>query len=220
MAGRKRAANESSTRETRSAKATKTDTAKSPKNAGKEPRGAARLKTSVSAAAFKARALPLHVNLTHTPPAAAGPEEGSTSVAQVDPGFVGSTTLIGSSFSTGSFGWKGNKRLTIELPGVDGAEKETVHVQLTINATVIGSKDAKETDDDKEGEAEAQKETEEPKEITEKEPEPSKEENAMEVVEQKAAENAPEEAPEGDAVEVEAAKENGENGTAAENEGL
>ncbi|KAH7928198.1 hypothetical protein BV22DRAFT_1044862 [Leucogyrophana mollusca] len=181
-AGRKRTADETAEkRETRSggsAKVAKTESTKSPKNAGKQAKGAARLKvgrwppsysyaaahaapkTSMSTTAFKARALPLHVNITHTPPSI--PDDESVPVAQVDPGFVGTTSLVPSSFATGSFGWKGNKRLTIELPGQEGGEKETVHVMLTINATVIGSKDAK--DDGEEGkEEETEKAEEEPK---------------------------------------------------------
>ena len=82
----------------------------------------------MAASAFKARALPLHVNITHTPPAI--PDDESANVASADPGFIGTTTLVPSSFSTGSFGWKGNKRITVELVNAEG-EKEKVNVMLT-----------------------------------------------------------------------------------------
>ena len=56
-------------------------------------------------------------------------DDGTVSVASTDPGFVGSTTLTATSFSTGSYGWKGQKRLTIEVDGENG-EKEKVQVML------------------------------------------------------------------------------------------
>ncbi|KAH7914063.1 hypothetical protein BJ138DRAFT_1144558 [Hygrophoropsis aurantiaca] len=154
MVGRKRTAEETAEkRETRSGKVAKTEHTKSPRNAGKGGKGGARLKTSLSTTAFKTRALPLHVNITHTPPSV--PDEESESVAQADPGFLGTTALVPSSFSTGSFGWKGNKRMTIEIPAKEeGGENETVHVMLTINATVIGSKDTKGGDEDEPEKAE------------------------------------------------------------------
>lgn len=83
---------------------------------------------NIGATAFKAKALPLHINITHTPPAAT---EGTTEVAQTDPGFLGSSTLIPTSFNTGSYGWKGNKRLTVELENSESGEKEKVQVMLT-----------------------------------------------------------------------------------------
>jgi len=93
--------------------------------------------------------LPLHVNLTHTPPAIT--EDDSTTPSHTaDPGFLGAITLLPSSFNTGSYGWKGNKRLTIEIDNPDGSGKEKVHVQLTINATVLGSKSAKSEDEEEE----------------------------------------------------------------------
>ncbi|KAG2040200.1 hypothetical protein BDR03DRAFT_949332 [Suillus americanus] len=137
MAGRKRAAEESATekRETRSAKVPRTEGRKSAKGAGRK--GAARLKTGMGATAFKSRAQPLHVNISHTMP--------PTDVESTDPGFVEAIELVSSSFSTGSFGWKGSKRITVNLPKLEGEEEdEKVHVMLTINATVIGSKGAKE----------------------------------------------------------------------------
>ncbi|KAF8558500.1 hypothetical protein OG21DRAFT_1481481 [Imleria badia] len=163
MAGRKRAAAEDTTekRETRSSKVAKTE---GTKTAGKAAKGTARLKarliisltilpyltvvwlhhssqTSMAHSTFKSRAVPLHVSITTTAP------EGQET-ASADPGFLTSTTLNASTFSTGSFGWKGHKRMVVELPKAEGeGEGEKVHVTLTINATVIGSKDVKEVEE-------------------------------------------------------------------------
>jgi hypothetical protein len=84
---------------------------------------------TLSTSAFKSRALPLHVNLTHTPPSISN--EDTVPAASADPGFIGSTTLVASSFSTGSYGWKGSKRIVVELENPEGGEKEKVHVMLT-----------------------------------------------------------------------------------------
>lgn len=73
--------------------------------------------------------MPLHVNITHTPPPIV--DENEVSVAAADPGFIGASTLVVSEFSTGSYGWKGSKRVTIELPGAEGEEKEKVQVMIT-----------------------------------------------------------------------------------------
>ncbi|KAI0082867.1 hypothetical protein K474DRAFT_1584933, partial [Panus rudis PR-1116 ss-1] len=116
-------------------------------------------KTSLGATSFKARALPLHVNITHTPPAI--PDDETVNSTSADPGFIGTTSLVPTTFNTGSYGWKGNKRVTIEIDGDDG-QKEKVHVMLTINATVMGSKNAKDEADepDKEESAETHAEDE------------------------------------------------------------
>ncbi|KAI9446774.1 hypothetical protein H4582DRAFT_2167529 [Lactarius indigo] len=90
---------------------------------------------------YKARALPLHVNCdAHTTHHCRG--ERPVTTAPADSGFLGALALQPSTFTTGSYGWKGSKRLTIELIDSDGGEKEKVQVMLTINATVIGSKQA------------------------------------------------------------------------------
>ncbi|TFY83095.1 hypothetical protein EWM64_g909 [Hericium alpestre] len=105
------------------------------------------LKAGLGANAFKARALPLHLNLTHTPPSI--PDDETKPAAPTDPGFIGTTALVPTTFTTGSYGWKGSKRLTIELPDPEGGDgKEKVHVMLTINATVMGSKQAKDDEGD------------------------------------------------------------------------
>jgi len=140
MAGRKRAAAEDTTaerRETRSSKVAKTE---GTKTGGKAAKGTARFKTSMAQSAFMSRAVPHYVSITTTAPSLEGQES-----TPVDPGFLTSTTLVPSTFSTGSFGWKGHKRMVVELPKAEGeGEGEKVHVTLTINATVIGSKDVKE----------------------------------------------------------------------------
>lgn len=120
---------------------------------------------------FKSRAVPLHVSITTT-----APPEGQDP-APAGPGFLASTTLVPSTFATGSFGWKGHKRMVVELPKAEGeGEGEKVHVTLTyvfhfpcatvawismsrcrINATVIGSKDVKEGEEH-EGEKEGTEE--------------------------------------------------------------
>lgn len=95
---------------------------------------------AVSVPLFKARALPLHVNVTHTPPIIG--DENGPPATPADPGFLGALALQPSTFTTGSYGWKGSKRLTVELVDSDSGEKEKVQVMLTVNATVIGSKKA------------------------------------------------------------------------------
>jgi hypothetical protein len=70
--------------------------------------------------------------VTHTPPTIADPDSEAVSTAIADPGFVGNLTLVPSSFSTGSYGWKGSKRITVELQNSeDGDAKEKVQVMLT-----------------------------------------------------------------------------------------
>ena len=100
-----------------------------------------RAQANLAASAFKERALPIHINITHTPPALVEPSSGgdgddegkgeaAVSVASADPGFIGTATLLPGTFSTGSYGWKGNKRFAVEIDGPVGG-KEKVHVMLT-----------------------------------------------------------------------------------------
>ncbi|KAJ6526553.1 hypothetical protein DFH09DRAFT_1187465 [Mycena vulgaris] len=146
---------------TRSSKVAKTDSGSTPSKAkkGGAKKGAKALPTST----FKSQALPLHVNLTHTPPSIA--DADTVPAAPLDPGYLGGLTLIPTSFATGSYGWKGSHRLTIELMNPEGGKKEKVSVMLNINATVMGSKGAKEDDEKEEkgeepAEAEAEAEAE------------------------------------------------------------
>ncbi|KAG6831236.1 hypothetical protein H0H92_012033 [Tricholoma furcatifolium] len=127
----------------RPSKVAKTKNPQKSHKSDKKRGGKTGAKPSISAEAFNSAALPIHVNITHTPPTIADPETEAKSVASMDPGFIGNVTLIPSVFSTGSFGWKGNKRITVELESSEEDEKEKVQVILSINATVIGSKPPK-----------------------------------------------------------------------------
>ncbi|KAI6151142.1 hypothetical protein BKA82DRAFT_4124427 [Pisolithus tinctorius] len=149
MAGRKRSRTDDAPatekRETRSSKVQKTEGGRASGKGG--AKGAARLKTGLTASAFKSRAAPIHLALSFNP----FPGEGETVAVgegEEQASILTTTTLTASSFSTGSFGWKGSKRIAIPLkaPGEGGeAEEDTVHIMLTVNATVIGSKDVKES---------------------------------------------------------------------------
>jgi hypothetical protein len=125
---------------------------------------------------FKSKALPLHVTITHTPPTLKNDDETKT-----DNHAIGTLTLVPASFKTGSYGWKGSKHITVELQNDDAdGEKEKVTVMLTwvvssiqvnlsdvlrlsrsINATVMGSKDAEGAKEAAEGEADGHSEEEE-----------------------------------------------------------
>ncbi|KAJ3868675.1 hypothetical protein EV359DRAFT_70443 [Lentinula novae-zelandiae] len=157
FSGTKRAADESgpTTRSAKSAKTDETSTASKTKKGGNKKSPA---KAVLPASQFKAKALPLHVNVTHTPPSAG--DDDTVPSTSADPGQLGSLTLVPSSFNTGSYGWKGSKRLTVELEN-DTGTKEKVQVMLTINATVLNSKNApseEEKDEAKDTNGEAAKE--------------------------------------------------------------
>ncbi|KAJ6542662.1 hypothetical protein B0H19DRAFT_1171332 [Mycena capillaripes] len=154
MAGTKRGAEDGPA--TRASKVAKTGKDDAPASKAKKS-GAKKASKALPESAFKSKALPLHVNLTHTPPSI--PDADSVPAAPTDPGHLGSVTLVAKSFKTGSYGWTGNKRLTIELLNPEGGEKEKVSVMLTINATVVGSKGAKK--DDEEGEEKDEEEKDE-----------------------------------------------------------
>ncbi|KAK7462944.1 hypothetical protein VKT23_007525 [Stygiomarasmius scandens] len=161
MAGTKRVAADaeestSTSSRTRGAKAAKTDASSTPGSAKKG--GKKGPKASLPASQFKAKALPLHMNITHTPPIAS--DDGATSAASADPGHLGSVTVLPTSFKTGSYGWTGSKRITVELENDAGGEKEKVQVMLTINATVMGSKQAP-ADDEANGAEDAKEQTKE-----------------------------------------------------------
>lgn len=88
------------------------------------------IQANIAPSAFKSNALPLHLNITHTPPVITE-DDSTVPSASADPGFIGSTTLLPSVFSTGSYGWKGNKRVTIEIPNPEGGENEKLQVMIT-----------------------------------------------------------------------------------------
>jgi hypothetical protein len=85
---------------------------------------------AIPASDFKARAVPLHVVVTRTPPAAR--DDNNTSPTPVDDtDLLGALALQPCSFTTGSYGWKGSKRLAIDLVDLTGGEKKKVQVMLT-----------------------------------------------------------------------------------------
>lgn len=85
---------------------------------------------NIASSAFIANALPITANVTNTPPSIADEENGTVSAASADPGYIGGVKCLPSQFSTGSYGWKGNKRVTIEVKNENG-EIEKVQVQIT-----------------------------------------------------------------------------------------
>ncbi|KAG8705348.1 hypothetical protein FRC09_003021 [Ceratobasidium sp. 395] len=126
------------------AKAPASKTKAAPKSAGKAKAKAglvSALKAALSPEDFKSKALPLHLNLTRTPPNLAESTEESAEPSSSDPGFIASIAMQPSTFATGSYGWKGSRRITIPV----GDSDETVTVMININATVAGSKDASAT---------------------------------------------------------------------------
>ena len=85
---------------------------------------------AVPASDFKARAVPLHVVVTHKPPAARDDNDASPAPVD-DTDLLGVVALQPCSFTTGSYGWKGSKRLAIDLIDPTGGEKKKVQVMLT-----------------------------------------------------------------------------------------
>jgi len=167
MAGRKRAAPEDAA-SARPSKTTKTSTGKAKGRTGP--------KTNLSAKTFKSQAHPLHISITHIPPPPAEESGEKVQGESPDPGFVAALSLEPSSFSTGTYGWKGSKRITIEVLNPDTGEKEKLQVQLSFNATVLGSKgkddegeETKEEEEKKEerGEEKTEEEKEEKEEVQE-----------------------------------------------------
>lgn len=134
LLGTKRAADDStSTTPRRGPKVQKTEKVSGSTNNEKKA-----TKKPLSTTEFKSKALPLHVNLTHTPPSILKKVESeeedvaSAVVEDDDVGFIQNLTLLPSSFTTGSYGWKGSKRITVELQGGDGdGGKEKVQVMLS-----------------------------------------------------------------------------------------
>jgi len=122
--------------------ATREDGAKRRENtgSGKDVKGGPKA-GAIPASDFKARAVPLHVAVSRTPPAAG--DDNNASLAPVDDtDLLGAVALQPCSFTTGSYGWKGSKRLAIDLVDPTSGEKNKVQVMLTVNATVMGSKQA------------------------------------------------------------------------------
>jgi zona occludens toxin (predicted ATPase) len=86
------------------------------------------LQATMSHEGFMSNAPKIYVNLTHTPP----PTDADGAPSTVDDlGFLGNLVLVPTSFSTGSYGWKTSKKLTIELEDSQGgSEKEKLQVIL------------------------------------------------------------------------------------------
>lgn len=73
------------------------------------------------------------MNITNTPPPITDDdkdESATVPAASADPGFIGGVKCLPSQFSTGSYGWKGNRRVTVEVKNEAG-EMEKVQVQVT-----------------------------------------------------------------------------------------
>ncbi len=85
---------------------------------------------TMTSSTFKSLALPLHVNITHTPPVITDDDE-KVPASSADPGCIGSSTLLPKVFKTGSYGWNGNKRVTIEVDNPEGGDKEKLQVMIT-----------------------------------------------------------------------------------------
>ena len=85
---------------------------------------------AIPASAFKSRAVPLHVAVTRTP-LAAKDDSSASPVPVDDTDLLGAIALQPCSFTTGSYGWKGSKRLAIDLVDPTGGKKKKVQVMLT-----------------------------------------------------------------------------------------
>lgn len=83
----------------------------------------------MAASSFLKNALPLTAHVTHTPPSITDGSE-TVDAASADPGNIGGVKCLPSQFNTKSYGWKGNKRVTMEITN-DAGEKEKVQVQIT-----------------------------------------------------------------------------------------
>ncbi|KAG8969482.1 hypothetical protein FRC03_002758 [Tulasnella sp. 419] len=128
----------------RSKPISKGETSKSETVSKSKPESKKATTTVLSAATFKEHALPLHIHVTHTPPTSTEPGSSSdpTPKMSADPGHIASLTLVPTTFSTGSFGWKGSRRVEVELMNAESGKKEKVMVMMSFNASVVGSKPA------------------------------------------------------------------------------
>jgi hypothetical protein len=68
--------------------------------------------------------------VTRTPPVASDDDSASSATVD-DTDLLGAVALQPCSFTTGSYGWKGSKRLAIDLVDPTGGEKKKVQVMLT-----------------------------------------------------------------------------------------
>jgi hypothetical protein len=58
-------------------------------------------------------------------------DDTDASAAVIDSDFIGAVALQPCSFTTGSYGWKGSKRLAIDIVDPTSGEKKKVQVMLT-----------------------------------------------------------------------------------------
>ena len=79
------------------------------------------------------------MTLTHTPPVI--PAEDSAPATAADPGHIGSATLLPTNFSTGSYGWKGNKRVVVEVENPETGEKEKLQINVSYVQNLFYSPD-------------------------------------------------------------------------------
>jgi hypothetical protein len=78
---------------------------------------------------LKAHAVPLHVTVTDTPPTAR--DDNSASPDSLDQGILGTVALHPCTFTTKSYGWKGSRRLAIDIVHPVSGEKNKVQVMLS-----------------------------------------------------------------------------------------
>lgn len=67
------------------------------------------------------------------------PPIDQVAAASQAPGFMGHVVMTPSVFNTRSYGWKGSKKLLVELENSSGPEKTKVWVQLNVNAVSFHS---------------------------------------------------------------------------------
>jgi len=83
---------------------------------------------------FMANAAPFHVNLTHTPPTT---DADGDPTAPADPGFIGNLILVPTNFTTGSYGWKGSRRIVIGVQDPRGTDSETNKLQVMLTSVAF-----------------------------------------------------------------------------------
>ncbi|EKM83127.1 hypothetical protein AGABI1DRAFT_69321 [Agaricus bisporus var. burnettii JB137-S8] len=81
------------------------------------------LKETPPASIFTEKVLPLHANITHSPPNLL--EDGESERVD-DPGHIGTLTLVPCTFADGSLGWKGRRKVNVELLNIQPGEKAPV----------------------------------------------------------------------------------------------
>jgi len=162
MIGKRKAeADASGKAEARSTKSAKVE--KASKSSSKPaPKAKATKRPTLTAEAFKQAAASLQLSLTHTPTSASVPEvnggeSGTGANKSTDSEAIAELSATPTVFSAGSYGWRGQQRVNIELKNPETGEKETVNVTINVNATVLGSKPSAKDKAKKKAEEEAAK---------------------------------------------------------------